>query len=75
MARSKQWQGAQGDLVFCREDGYALSGSVVMHTFHELLAEAGVPRVRFHDLRHGAATYLVAAGVAMRVVMAQLGHS
>lgn len=74
-ARSKKWQGDEWGLVFCREDGYPLSGSVVTHTFQELLAEAGVPKVRFHDLRHGAATYLVAAGVPMRVVMAQLGHS
>jgi len=74
-ARAKGWQGEAWDLVFCREDGYPLSGSVVTHVFQELLAEAGVPKVRFHDLRHGAATYLVAAGVPMRVVMAQLGHS
>ena len=74
-ARSKKWKGAAWGLVFCREDGYPLSGGVVTHTFQDLLTEAGVPKVRFHDLRHGAATYLVAAGVPMRVVMAQLGHS
>lgn len=61
--------------VFCREDGYPLHGSVVTSQFQELLAEASIRKVRFHDLRHGAATYLVAAGVPMRVVMAQLGHS
>lgn len=70
------WQGWDaGDLVFCREDGYPLSGPVVTKTFQERLVDLGLPRVRFHDLRHGAATYLLAAGVSMRVVMEQLGHS
>jgi integrase len=31
--------------------------------------------MRFHDLRHGAATLLLAQGVHPRVVMEQLGHS
>ncbi len=74
-ARAEGWLGDQWNLVFCREDGYPLHGSVVTSTFHGLLEEAELPKVRFHDLRHGAATYLVAAGVPMRVVMAQLGHS
>ena len=38
-------------------------------------ARAGLPRMRFHDLRHGAATYLLSAGVPMRAVMDILGHS
>jgi integrase len=69
------WQGADWNLVFCREDGYPLHAAVVTHQFQLALAAAGVRRVRFHDLRHGAATYLLAAGVPMRVVMGQLGHS
>lgn len=34
-----------------------------------------IPRVRLHDLRHPAATLLLAQGVAARVVMEVLGHS
>lgn len=74
-ARAEGWQGDDWGLAFCREDGYPLHGSVVTNYFQGRLAEAGIRKVRFHDLRHGAATYLVAAGVPMRVVMAQLGHS
>jgi len=74
-ARAEGWQGDDWNLVFCREDGYPVHGSVVTSEFQERLTEAGIRKVRFHDLRHGAATYLVAAGVPMRVVMAQLGHS
>jgi integrase len=45
------------------------------HTFQRLLDEAGLPRMRLHDLRHGVATLLVARGVHMRVVAEQLGHA
>jgi integrase len=40
-----------------------------------LLASAGLPRVRVHDLRHTAATLLLEAGVHPRVVAERLGHS
>ena len=36
---------------------------------------ADLPVQRFHDLRHYAATFLLAQGVPMRVVMDILGHS
>ena len=39
-----------------------------------LLAGAGLPRQRFHDLRHACASLLLAQGVAPRVVMETLGH-
>ena len=63
------------DLVFCRPNGYPLSGSVVTHRFQELLSRAGIARRRFHDLRHSCATLLLAQGVPARVVMDVLGHS
>lgn len=40
-----------------------------------MLAEAGLPRVRVHDLRHSAATLLLEAGVHPRVVAERLGHA
>ena len=39
------------------------------------LVEAGLPSIRFHDLRHTAASLLVAQGVHPRMVMEILGHS
>lgn len=42
--------------------------------FQKRLADAGLPRMRLHDLRHGVATLLVARGVHMRVIAEQLGH-
>jgi integrase len=43
--------------------------------FHVLLASADLPAVRFHDLRHTAATRLLAQGVDPRTNMETLGHS
>ena len=39
------------------------------------LADAGIRRQRFHDLRHAAASLLLAHGTDLRVVMDVLGHS
>jgi integrase len=72
-AARRRWHDT--NLVFCRPDGYPLSGSVVTHRFQDLLAEAGLSRRRFHDLRHSCATLLLAQGVSPRVVMDVLGHS
>ncbi len=47
----------------------------VSHRFQTILVAAGLPRIRFHDLRHSAATLMLAQGVSPRVVMETLGHS
>jgi len=61
--------------VFAHPDGSALDGSVVTHQFQKLLKRAGLPRLRFHDLRHSCASLLLAQGVSARMVMETLGHS
>ena len=43
--------------------------------FRGLLTRAGLPRIRFHDLRHTAATLLLIKGVHPKVVADMLGHS
>ncbi|PFG75147.1 tyrosine-type recombinase/integrase [Tepidiforma thermophila] len=63
------------DLVFCRADGYYLNERSVLRWYHELLERAGLPRYRFHDLRHTAATVALANGVSLRETSALLGHS
>ena len=40
-----------------------------------LLADAGLPRLRYHDLRHGTASLLVGQGIHPRTIMEILGHS
>jgi integrase len=62
-------------LVFAQEDGSALRPSFVSEHFKTLLGQAKLPPIRFHDLRHGAATLALAAGVPMKVVSDTLGHA
>lgn len=47
----------------------------VTKSFQQQLAVAGLPRIRFHDLRHAYATLMLAAGVPLRVIQEALGHT
>jgi integrase len=62
-------------LVFAREDGNQLHPEHVADTFQRIYQEAGLPPIRLHDLRHTAASLALQAGVPMKVVSEQLGHS
>lgn len=62
-------------LVFCTPLGRPLDNANVTHRFQRQLAAAGLPKQRFHDLRHACASLLLAQGVNPRVVMEVLGHS
>ena len=71
------WGGDWTDtgLVFTREDGTAVPGQWISVRFEILAYRAGLPAVRFHDLRHGAASLCKAAGVDTKLISAMLGHS
>ena len=58
-----------------RRLGTGLQPRNVLRTLHGLLKAAELPRVRFHDLRHSAASLLIAAGVELVEVSMLLGHS
>jgi integrase len=61
--------------VFVREGGEHLVPDTLSERFRVLAAEAGLPPITLHGLRHGAATYALDAGVDIRVVQEMLGHS
>jgi integrase len=63
------------DLVFCRADGSHLDPDVVSQTFERLVNRSGLPRIRFHDLRHTHATLGLAVHVHPKVMSERLGHS
>jgi integrase len=62
-------------LVFTREDGALLLPNHVTYHFRALVQSAELPVIRFHGLRHTAASVALAAGVAMKTVSDRLGHS
>nr|BEK66631.1 tyrosine-type recombinase/integrase [Kitasatospora purpeofusca] len=61
--------------VFTKENGEWLHPTSVTDRFRELAEEAGLPPIRLHDLRHGAATLAHAAGADLHSIKEMLGHS
>lgn len=72
-AAGELWR--EGGYVFTSTVGTPLNPSNVAKRLHVLLTESGLPHQRFHDLRHCAASLLLAGGVAPRTIMGILGHS
>jgi integrase len=63
------------DLVFDDGIGGPLSPDRLRAGFQRVLREAGLPTIRFHDLRHTMATLMLAAGEHPKVVSERLGHA
>lgn len=61
--------------VFTQEDGSWLHPGKVTDLFERLVAASGLPPIRLHDLRHGAATLMLAADIDIKIVSDILGHS
>jgi integrase len=78
-AEEKVQRGSAWDdqgLVFANQFGRPLEGThVLRRELHPLLRRSGLPIIRFHDLRHTAATLLLGRGVNPKVVSELLGHS
>lgn len=67
---------ADHDLVFTNAWGLPLDGPhVTSRDFRGLLRRAELPPIRFHDLRHTAATILLSSGVHPKMVQEMLGHA
>ncbi len=64
------------DLVFTTTIGTVLNPHNIRNrSLKSVLERAGLPKIRFHDLRHTAATLMLAQGVQPRVLQDVLGHS
>lgn len=63
------------DLVFCHASGEPLDPSYQTTIFKKAIAAVGAPPIRFHDMRHTAATLLLSRGVHVKLVSEMLGHA
>ena len=64
----------EGPWVFPSTTDGPISPDSVLHMLHRVLKRAGLPRVRFHDLRHTFATLALQNGVDVKTVSGMLGH-
>jgi integrase len=72
-AAGESWKGS--GLVFTTRTGGPIHPRNDYRAFRTLLDRAGIRRIRLHDLRHTAASLMLANGVQARIVMEVLGHS
>jgi len=63
------------DLVFTSITLEPLGASVLSHDFNRIVKRAGLPGVRFHDLRHTFASLMLLRGAKPKVISEALGHS
>lgn len=64
------------DHVYAQADGSPVQPNSLTHEFTRILARStGLPRIRFHDLRHSHATQMLAGGVHPKIAQERLGHS
>lgn len=61
--------------VFTNATGGPLHVNALIGRYERLVKAAGVPRLRFHDMRHTSATLLLAEGVHPKIVQERLGHA
>jgi integrase len=62
--------------VFTNTAGAPLNkDNFVAQSFKRILRDAGLPAIRFHDLRHTSASLLLASGQSHKVVQERLGHA
>jgi len=73
IAKNEKWD--DNGLVFVTRSGKPISARNVVRFFKDQLAEAGLPDIRFHDLRHTAASLLLERNIHPKVVQELLGHS
>jgi len=71
--KSSDWN--EYDLVFPSSTGTPVNASNLRRSFRKLLQFTGLPKIRFHDLRHTAATLMLNYGTPIPVVSQRLGHS
>lgn len=70
-----RWAGPDDPWIFGTHLGRPTNPSELLRAFARLVTAAGVPRIRFHDLRHTYASLALRSGVPLPAVSLRLGHS
>ena len=65
----------ENDYVCTMPDGEVISPNYLTRIFHSIVEHSTLPHIRFHDLRHSAASNLLNAGFSVVQVQEWLGHS
>ena len=65
----------EGQAMFTYADGRPVRPEYLTRRFRQLTRQLGLPPVRLHDLRHGAATLALASHADLKVIQQMLGHS
>ena len=73
LAAGDRW--VENDLIFPTTIGTPSNWRSLVRSFKNLLQTSGLPNIRFHDLRHTAATLMLQQGIHPKVVQERLGHS
>lgn len=61
--------------VCCRDNGQPFPTDYISHKFKELLEKNNMHLIRFHDIRHSTASYLLKYGVPLKMIQKWLGHA
>jgi integrase len=62
-------------LIFPGKRGQPMRPWTLTRKFERILKRAGLPHIRFHDLRHTCATLMLCEGVHIKIVQELLGHA
>lgn len=80
-ARQEEWRAhaaeawTEGGFVFTTRTGDLVWPSALAKAYTRLVRVAGVPPIRFHDMRHTAASLMISVGIPPKTVSERLGHS
>lgn len=75
MTAEETVRGGPSEHLFVTGDGQPVHPHSISQTFERIARNAGLPAIRFHDLRHTHATLLIKEGIPVKVVSERLGHA
>jgi integrase len=70
---SNHWENL--NLIFPSNVGTPVTASNIRRAYKKLLTASGLPKIRFHDLRHTAASLMLNHGIPVLIASKRLGHS